>query len=569
MIQNIDFIYIQPGLDMYSIISHMKSNLKQYISILIISAATLNTLILTPFFNKDAMIIPKLMVMFTLAMFLLPVIYVNRHNFLKNKLLKFFTYLNLILLLQSSIVLILSSAPIEQQVFGRTGRGLGLITVISLSVSSLVFAILIDKNSPKKLLLGLIISGFVSSLYSIFQSFGIDFLKWDSKTNGVIGTLGNPNFQSAFAAMMIVPSFLYWLQKGNELYLSLLLPIFFLYTIYRTQSTQGILAAVFSVLVTLIIYTFYKNKILFIITCISTLLGGFFAVAGMLNVGPLSDVLYKVSIQSRGDFWRSAFTTANAHPFFGVGLDSFGDYSLKYRDLTAANHSFAEYTDNAHNFFLEQAATGGYVFATLNSLIILLVLFSFFTIQRNDKKFEPIVVSLFAAWVAFQMTSIVSPGSLSSMFWNALISGAIIGRAANISNDSLDTSQERSISFKVFPSFALAVLGFSSLLPLFNTDRIQLLGMNNKNANLVIESTLRFPESTVRYSLIGQELFNSGLYVQALEVARSGVDFNPNSAGLWALILVNPSATLEERNNAKSKILDLDPLNQDIRNFTP
>jgi hypothetical protein len=547
----------------------MRSSGHQHTSNLIIGTAILNTLILTPFFNKDAMIIPKLMVMFTLAMFLVPIIYLNYRTILKNKLLKFFTYLNIILLIQSFIVLILSSAPIEQQVFGRTGRGLGLITVIALSVSTLVFAILVDKNSSKKLLLGLIISGFVSSLYSVCQSFGIDLLKWDSRTNGVIGTLGNPNFQSAFAAMMIVPSFLYWLQKRNKLYLSFFLPIVFLYTIYRTQSTQGILAAFFSILVTLIIYTWYKNKKFFIVTSVSTLLGGIFAVAGMLNSGPLSDFLYKVSIQSRGDFWRSAFTTANANPFFGVGLDSFGDYFLKYRDLTAANHSFAEYTDNAHNFFLEQAATGGYIFAIINSLIILFVLFSFLKIQRNDKKFDPIVVSLFASWVAFQMTSVVSPGSLASMFWNALISGAIIGLAASVSSDSLETSQNKSVRYKMLPSVLLAALGFTCLLPLFNTDRIQLLGMQKGDANLVMKSTTSFPESTVRYSLIGQELFKSGLNVQALEVARSGVDFNPNSASLWALILVNPSASLEERNNAKSKILELDPLNQDIRNFTP
>ena len=547
----------------------MRPSSNQHTSNLIIGTAILNTLILTPFFNKDAMIIPKLMVMFTLAMFLVPIIYLNYRTILKNKLLKFFTYLNIILLIQSFFVLILSSAPIEQQVFGRTGRGLGLITVIALSVSTLVFAILVDKNSSKKLLLGLIIGGFISSLYSVCQSFGLDLLKWDSRTNGVIGTLGNPNFQSAFAAMMIVPSFLYWLQKRNKLYLSFFLPIVFLYTIYRTQSTQGILAAFFSILVTLIIYTWYKNKKFFIVTSVCTLLGGIFAVAGMLNSGPLSDFLYKVSIQSRGDFWRSAFTTANANPFFGVGLDSFGDYSLKYRDLTAANHSFAEYTDNAHNFFLEQAATGGYIFAIINSLIILFVLFSFLKIQRNDKKFDPIVVSLFASWVAFQMTSVVSPGSLASMFWNALISGAIIGLAASVSNDSLATSQKKSVRYKILPSVLLAVLGFTCLLPLFNTDRIQLLGMQKGDANLVMKSTTSFPESTVRYSLIGQELFKSGLNVQALEVARSGVDFNPNSASLWALILVNPSASLEERSNAKSKILELDPLNQDIRNFTP
>ena len=107
------------------------------------------------------------------------------------------------------------------------------------------------------------------------------------------------------------------------------------------------------------------------------------------------------------------------------------------------------------------------------------------------------------------------------------------------------------------------------MFPLFNTDRIQLMGMQRGDALLVMKATNMFPESTVRYSLIGQELLNSGLNVQALEVARSGVQFNPNSAGLWALILVNPSATLEERNIAKSKILELDPLNEEIRNFTP
>lgn len=547
----------------------MRSNSRQYVLNLIVGGAILNTLILTPFFNKDAMIIPKLIVMFTLAMFLIPIIYSNRQIILKSNLLKILGSLYLILLLQSIIVIILSTAPIEQQIFGRTGRGLGLLTVIALSVTTLIITMLFDLNSSKKILLGLIFSSFISSLYSISQSFGIDSLKWDSKTNGVIGTLGNPNFQSAFAAMVIVPSLLYWCGNKKRLYLSILLSTLFMYTIYRTQSTQGLIAGFFSITIMLVIYFWYKNKIVFTFTVISGLIGGAFAVAGMLNSGPLSSFLYKVSIQSRGDFWRSAFNTANAHPFFGVGLDSFGDYSLEYRDLIAVNHPFAEYTDNAHNFFLEQAATGGYFYAFLNFLVILLVIFSFYKIQKLNKKFEPIITSLFASWIAFQMTSVISPGSLATMFWNALISGAIIGQAAYMSSNLTEFPKQNGIKIKVGSSLLFGLVGFISLLPLFNTDRIQLAGMQTGDANLVIKSTASYPKSTVRYSLIGQELLQSGLNIQALEVARSGVQFNPHSAGLWALILVNPSATLEERNNAKIKILELDPLNKEVRNFTP
>ena len=545
----------------------MNSSAKPYLSNIVVILAVVITLILTPFYNKDAMIIPKLMVMFSLALFLLPIIYLNKGIILENKYLKILTLLNMIILVQSLIVLAISKAPLEQQIFGRTGRGLGLITILSLSLSMSAFALLVEKNSARKLLFGLIVSGFVSSFYSVCQSFGVDFLKWDSKTNGVIGTLGNPNFQSAFAAMIIVPSLLYGFENHKHKYLSLLLTVFCIFTIYRTQSTQGILAGVFSGFITLIIYFWYKNKRVFLLVSLSTLVLGVFAVAGMLNVGPLSGFLYKISIQSRGDFWRSAFSTANDNPLFGVGLDSFGDYSLKYRDLVAANHSFAEYTDNAHNFFLEQAATGGYLFAGLNTLVIIFVIYAYFRIQKSIKKFDPVSTSLFATWMAFQMTSVVSPGSLATMFWNALISGALIGQAATISAPLERTSENVKLKFKLLPSIAFAIIGLMSLVPLFNTDRMQLMGMQSKNANLVIKATTSFPESTVRYSLIGQELLKSGLNVQSLEVARSGVKFNPNSAGLWALILVNPSASLEERQIARSKILELDPLNKDVRNY--
>ena len=538
---------------------------------LIVYFSILNSLIVTPFWNKDGMIIPKLIIMLSSSLYLLPIIISHRESILNSRVLKIATVLQCLLVAHSLLVMILSTAPLEQQIFGRTGRGLGLITIYSLAVVFIATAVLMQPNFENKIVLGIISSAFISSLYSILQSYGIDLLKWDSKTNGVIGTLGNPNFQSAFASMALVPSFIYFWTNKKRRYLAIILFIFFSFTIIRTQSTQGIIAGFFSTSLVVAIFYWYKNKVVFWSILVSGSSAAIFAIVGMLNMGPLSSYLYKVSIQSRGDFWRSAFNTANSHPIFGVGLDSFGDYFLRYRDITAANHSFAEYTDNAHNFFLEQAATGGYPFAFLNLVIVILVLFAFIKIQSNSKQFNSVLASLFAPWVAFQMTTVISPGNLVTMFWNAVISGAIVGLYKLIDKPKLtgNTANERKSIVNSFMPVLLSILGVIFMLPVFNTDRMQLSAMKKGDANMVMKATYSYPQSTIRYSLIGRELLDSGLTQQSLEISRSGVKFNPNSAGLWALILVNPSATTEERLIAKKKILDLDPLNTEVRNFNP
>ncbi len=536
----------------------------------IINVLVLNSLIITPFFNKDGMIIPKLMVMFSLSLYLLPILLRYKIKIFGSKTLKLAVLLQLLILLDSLVVMVMSSAPIEQQIFGRTGRGLGLITIFSMAVIFIASAIMFEDNLKHKILFGLILSAFISSFYSILQSYGVDLLKWESRTNGVIGTLGNPNFQSAFAAMVLVPTFIYFLIIHKRLYVGIIVFLFFCFTIYRTESTQGYIAGFFSITIALLIYVWYRSKLLFIPIFITGATSAFFAVIGMLNYGPLSSYLYKVSVQSRGDFWRSALNTANAHPFFGVGIETFGDYSLKYRELVTANRSL-EYTDNAHNFFLEHAATGGYPFAILNFALVVLTFIAFLKYQIIVKKFEPVMTSLFSAFIAFQMTSVISPGNLVTMHWNMIISGTIIGLASTIklskiSNPTLIVNQQRKSNLA---SISFGVLGIALLLPLFNTDRIQLVGMQRGDANLVMKATYSFPESTVRYSLIGRELYNSGLLQQSLEVARSGVKFNPNSPSMWALILVNQNATPEERLIAKNKILLLDPLNKEVKNFNP
>ena len=106
----------------------------------------LHTIAITPFWNKDGMIIPKLIIMFTLSMYLFPIIIINRRLILSSKIGKIVVIIQCTLLLQNLIVLITSSAPLEQQIFGRTGRGLGLITTFSLSIILIATMLLVENN---------------------------------------------------------------------------------------------------------------------------------------------------------------------------------------------------------------------------------------------------------------------------------------------------------------------------------------------------------------------------------------------------------------------------------------
>ena len=97
-----------------------------------------------------------------------------------------------------------------------------------------------------------------------------------------------------------------------------------------------------------------------------------------------------------------------------------------------------------------------------------------------------------------------------------------------------------------------------------NADRLQLNAMNKGDGDLAIKVAKMFPESVVRYSTLSRALLESGLPLPALDLARSAVEFNPNSPALWALILIDPSAPIEERKSAQAKLLVLDPLNKDV-----
>jgi O-antigen ligase len=448
---------------------------------------------------------------------------------------------------------------------------LGFATYFSLTIVLLSVVAYSKLIHFQAINIGIVVACLITSCYSIIQRFGYDIFDWVSLTNGIIGTLGNPNFQSSFAALGLVPTAVFfWNLKYKYKWLSsAFFALLIVIVIIKTQSTQGYITALLSVYIFIIIYYWYKNKLIFFSLSVFLLLSGFVSILGMLNKGPLNYYLYKVSVQSRGDFWRSAINAANDHPFFGVGIDSFGDSYLKYRDSIAVSHPWAEYTDNAHNYFLDYAVSAGYPMAILQLSLIVFTLICFLQILRKQIRFDQTLTAIFVAWSVFQAQSFISPGNLSLMIWNAVFSGTLIGYSILTQSSTQDIvlSDKKLIPKTKVQSYTFVFAGLLIIYPLFNADRLQLKAMSTGNGDLAISSAKQYPESVLRYQVITRELLNSNLFPQALDVARSAVRFNPNSANLWALIVINPAAPKDERIAAKSEILKLDPLNKEVINY--
>ena len=538
---------------------------------IILIIASLIFLAISPWVNKDSIVVPKVILLFLLALFLLPRIFQEYKQLYENTTLRILLIIIFLIIAQMLLVILISKAPIEQQVFGKMGRGLGFITAFSILIVTLAAALFINLKGLSLLIKTMIFTFSLSSIYSVFQSYGIDFVKWETKTNSIFGTLGNPNFQSSASAIIMIPCILLFSRRKKFFAVAIILTILNFIVIIKTQSVQGLVSTFLGLALLIIIFFWYKNRYIFAVSAVVFFVSAVVSILAMVNQGPLrgfsvgSFTFYKASIQSRGDFWRSALATSKDHPIFGVGIDSFGDYYLKYRDVVALNNS-TEFTDNAHNYFLEYAATGGYPLLILHILLILLTLKAFVKIIRNSTEFNRDITSLFAIWAVFQAQSVISPGAIGLMVFNAIATGAIIGLShlEVIQNSGKIATSKGSERFTRNSSAIFVLIGLVIIYPYFNADRLFLKALNSQDAILLVDSTKIYPQFTYRYSTASRLLLESKAYEQSLEVALLAVKFNPNSVSPWAHIILNPLSTLEDKLKAKQELIKLDPNNKSL-----
>lgn len=481
-----------------------------------------------------------------------------------------------------TIALILSTINSEQAFtttfFGISGRNTGLLAYVSLIVLLTSSALASDEKFLRKISLTSLLIGVFSQIYAWFQILGLDRAPW-SESNWIKSFFANPNFLSAFLGITASTACAFIFSKDepqkNKLAAFVYL-IITVITLVKIGNTQGFI--VFGIGFLFICYCFIKNyfrKAKFHLTFIFlSLLVVIWAILDMLQKTPGKSYLWKLSVSSRGDYWRAAWNMALERPILGWGMDAYRDNFEKFRDATQATRGEGQMIGEiAHNVFLDLLVGGGFLLLIAYLMLILLALISVIKMLKRQKSYNVGVSASVASLIGYLAQSTISANHLGLAIWGWVLLGSLTGfeinsRVENIQDSTLNQRSGPKIKKFVkseFSKSATSVLiagglvGFCLSLPLFLVNTKQMAATNHKNPEEIFYSALSWPKDTIRMCLFAERLREGGFEADAITLAREAAKFSPNSVVPLKVLTTFPSIPQGEKDELWRKIKSMDP----------
>jgi len=568
----------------FSTLHYVKSVESGTLGRLLAWTAAITTLAVLPDTAFDPINVPKLMVIAVGGCMAVGGLIAQQKVLLDSKyrMVHFFGAAFIIDLL---LVLLISGTNFNQEFFGTFGRATGFVAYFSLCALLVAGVIASDASNLKLISWSLIGTGLLSTIYGLLQGIDADPFNWVGQYNPVFGFLGNPNFQSSFLGFNAVLVFSLLINKHYKHVIRALLFIDFLVSLYvikSTDSQQGLLVVVGGVVIVGLIWiNKSKFKVLSIPAAVFSLLGGVIITLGTLNKGPLASLLYKQSVTYRGDYWQAGWKMTVEHPFFGVGLDSYGDWYRRTRTLEATLRRGPEVFSNAaHNVLLDLSSNGGFPLVAIYLFMIVLVVISSVKVLRRTQEFDPIFSGLFAVWIAYQAQSIISLNQIGLAVWGWIISGLLIGYEINTRVDSsvsadrsppregktalARTSQKTSASV-VIGMFVGGLVGISVGLPpvIVTTSFVSALKSNDVQ-QLQRAAYLRPLEAFYMYKVIAT-LIDNKLMTEALVISNDSIKSFPDEYRVWEVRSKIEGLSETEKSEAIAQMKRLDPNNPNLK----
>lgn len=551
---------------------------------LLIWTAALATLAVTPWASYDPINVPKLAVIAVGGFVALGAMITNRGSLFLDKY-RMVQIFSLAFIVDLLIVLFVSGTDIAQEFFGAFGRATGFVAYVSLCFLLIAGVLAASTSVISRFTWVLLGMGGLSIAYGVVQALGADPIKWVNQYSPVIGFLGNPNFQSSFVGLSGVLAVSLLLASFTKItirlgYIAYLLLV--LYVIKETHSQQGFLVfAGGSAIVGLIWISKSKFKILTIPSVISAGIGFVLVTLGSINSGPLAGLLYKESVTYRGDYWRAGWKMTLQHPFFGVGLDSYGDWYRRARNVAATVRRGPDITSNsAHNVVIDFSANGGLPLAAIYLFMMVLVIIASIRLIKRSKGFDSVVTGLIAVWVAYQAQSIISLNQLGLAVWGWIISGLIIGYEIHTRVDSFEEPQKVFVKKgKSAKEIATSKVSANTLLGMFIGMLVGLLvglppllasskfksALESGNPQIVEQAAHIWPLDPIRMGQVADILQQNKLEAQGLSIITEAVQKFPDQYGLWAVLAGMPTSTEEQKAHAAKEMKRLDPHNPNLK----
>ena len=489
-----------------------------------------------------------------------------------------------IFLVSAMFSTVLSNSPLEQNLYGSYGRNTGLLAYVFLSALFVICLSIRDFESFSYIVKTLIWAGMVNLIYCLWVILFGDFLSWNNPYGGILGTFGNPNFIGAFLGIFLSMYFAICLDPNSPRLVRmgsfLVIPIGIM-EIFRSHAVQGRVVAAAGFSIALFFYLMPRlNKFLLSSYCIIVSLTGVTAVLGAFQIGPLTKLIYKYSVSLRGQYWLAAWNTGNSNPVSGVGMDSFGDWYRRSRDIHALEvPGVNTVTNAAHNVPLDLFAFGGWPLFLCYIGLVALSGAALIRAALRIRKYDPVFTSILVGWIGYQLQSIISINQIGLAVWGWVLMGIAIAYEY-VSRESVDreevaiqktkksknSGQDEATKLNLL-AFIGGLIGLLIALPPLSADAKWRSAQLSRSA-LKIEETMRYsyfnPQSTFKYGNNIQTLEASGLYELSHRYAQEFVKWNPQSFDAWKLLYFVKNSTSEERAKAVIQMKKLDPFNQNV-----
>jgi hypothetical protein len=478
---------------------------------------------------------------------------------------------------------VFSELPFQQNVFGVYGRNTGLITYLGLAGVLLGAVTLRSKNYFRKMIFGLIFSGLANVVLNTFSLLGVELISWNNVYNTLLGTFGNPNFISSFLGIFFVASLGFLFGNNISIILKLAtLPLFALtfYQILVTKSIQGIVVTALGTAIVGFFLVRHYLKLIWLqaLYLVGSAIAAGFAIAGALQVGPLTQYIYKTSVSLRGEYWQAGLNMGMDHPLTGVGMDGYGDWFRRARDASAMILPGPNtVTNSAHNVNIDIFAYGGFPLVMSYFGLLALAAVAIVKVALRQKNYDPIFVSLSAAWICYQAQALISINQIGLAIWGWALTGLVIGyefatrnQASEVSdtNDASNRgrtknkSNNESVGTWLVGAIGAAV-GFGLAISPFVADTNWRSSLGSGSLPTVQAAALKAPSDSYRMVNIAVLFEQNKFTAQAAEIVRIAVKYNPDHFDGWRVMANLSETTPEEKAEAKKNMIRLDPLNEE------